>query len=144
MGAKNKYTTSYHAQTNGHVERMNRTLASMLRHYIAENQRAWDLYLPWLGFAYNSTVHRATQTTPFELILSRPPRPLALEDLDDDCSPSYSRAKAIQTFRAAYCKAKSSLLAAQRRYKKYFDKLVKQRNSDLKVGDSVYLDARDT
>ena len=43
---KNIYTLPYHPQTNGQTERMNRTLAAMLRHYVAEEQRSWDFYAP--------------------------------------------------------------------------------------------------
>ena len=42
LGVKNTYTSTYHPQTEGQVERMNRTVAEMLRHYIADHQRIWD------------------------------------------------------------------------------------------------------
>ena len=79
MGVRNVFTSAYHPQTKGKVERVNRTLVAMLRHYVADHQRIWDDYLPALAFSYNRCVHRSTQTTPFELVLSRPPQALGAE-----------------------------------------------------------------
>ena len=81
MGVRNVYTSTYHPQTNGLVERMKRTLVGMLQNYVADHQRVWDYYLPALDFAYNRCVHRTTQTTPFDLVLSRPPPALGAEHL---------------------------------------------------------------
>ena len=78
LGTKNVFTTAYHPQTNGQVERYNRTLLSMLRNYVNEKQDYWDVYALALTYAYNTHVHRTTGTTPFDLILSRPPPPYAL------------------------------------------------------------------
>ena len=53
-------STTYHPQTNGSVERQNRTLVSMLRVYCSRYMTDWDRYLPQLMGAYNSTQHSAT------------------------------------------------------------------------------------
>ena len=106
LGITNLYTSAYHPQTNGQVERYNRTIASMLCNYVNEHQDDWDVYLGPLTYAYKSHVHRSTRTTPFELVLSRPPPELAapppefsLRRADGDApppigghsEPSYSR-----------------------------------------------------
>ena len=53
-------STTYHPQTNGLVERQNRTLVSMLRVYCSRYMTDWDRYLPQVMGAYNSTQHSTT------------------------------------------------------------------------------------
>jgi len=53
LGIASNYTTPYHPQTNGQVERYNRTLVRQLRCYIAEHQTEWDSLLALLTTAYN-------------------------------------------------------------------------------------------
>lgn len=74
LGVEQRFTTAYHPQTNGQVERFNRTILSQLRKYIGEHQKDWDLYNGALTYAYNTQVHSSTGFTPFELVLSRPPQ----------------------------------------------------------------------
>ena len=61
-------TTPYHPQSDGMVERMNRTIQDMLAKYVAEHQRDWDVHLPMVMMAYRSSVHSSTQYTPHYLL----------------------------------------------------------------------------
>ena len=58
------HSTTYHPQTNGLVERQNRTLVSMLRVYSSRYMTDWDRYLPQVMGAYNSTQHSTTGVSP--------------------------------------------------------------------------------
>ena len=78
LGVRHYLTTAYHLQPNGQTERFNRTLVQRLRHYAEEHQRDWDDYVQPLTFAYNTQVHRSTETTPFDLVLTPPPSGLIL------------------------------------------------------------------
>ena len=44
LGTKNLFTTAYHPQTNGQVERFNRTILAALRRFTSEDQRHWDVF----------------------------------------------------------------------------------------------------
>ena len=57
-------TTPYHPQSDGMVERMNRTIQDMLAKYVAEHQRDWDVHLPMIMIAYRSSVHSSTLDPP--------------------------------------------------------------------------------
>ena len=61
-------TTPLHPQSDGMVERFNRTIEGMLSKFVAENQRDWDSHLPILMMAYRSAVHETTSFTPCELM----------------------------------------------------------------------------
>ena len=44
-------TTPYHPQSDGMVERFNKTLATMLSAYVDENHRDWDEHIPYVMMA---------------------------------------------------------------------------------------------
>ena len=66
-------TSPYHPQTDGMVERFNRTLAEMLAKFVAKEPETWDECLPAVLFAYRRSVHASTNETPFFLMFGRDP-----------------------------------------------------------------------
>ena len=64
-------TTPYHPQTDGLVERFNKTLKSMLKKVMSEEGRDWDTLLPYIIFAYREVPQAATGFSPFELVFGR-------------------------------------------------------------------------
>jgi len=62
-----KVTSPSHPQTSGQTKRFNRTIFSILNHYVAENPRPWDQLLGALRLAYNTCPHRSTGVAPREL-----------------------------------------------------------------------------
>ena len=71
LGVDKTRTTSYHPQSDGQVERFNRTLLSMLSKYVHENQKDWDLHLQKVVMAYRTSKHQTTQYTPAYLLFGR-------------------------------------------------------------------------
>ena len=84
LGVQNFFNTAHHPQTNGQTESFNRTTLSPLRHYVADNQQDWDQYINALTFAYNTQAHRSTNLPPYKLVLSQPPQPISLKDLQKE------------------------------------------------------------
>lgn len=68
---KKKRTTPRHPQCNGKTERFNRTLLKMIKSYIKNDRKDWDLYLGCMGAAYRSSVHESTGVTPNLIMLGR-------------------------------------------------------------------------
>ena len=52
MGIHKLNITAYHPQTDGLVERFNRTLTDMFAKTVKANGRDWDQHLPFVLFAY--------------------------------------------------------------------------------------------
>ena len=65
------HSTTYHPQTNGLVERQNKTLVNMLRVYYSRYMTDWDKYLPQVVGTYNSTQHSTTRISPFMMLTGR-------------------------------------------------------------------------
>ena len=143
LGVQTTSSTSYHPQTNGQVERYNRSLLAMLRHFVGEHQDDWDVYAGAVTHAYNLSVHRSTGTTPFDLVLSRPPPPFVVQfsTRNKRSAKSKQLSKDFATrLHDTLAKAKGNLEAAQARYKSDFDKRIKHKLPTIETGDWVWLD----
>ena len=53
------------------VERLNRTIGSMLRLYVDRDQSDWDEWLPLCNMAYNGSVHSSSGYSPFFMMYGR-------------------------------------------------------------------------
>ena len=68
MGIHKLQTSAYYPQCNGLVERFNHTLVNMLSMYTGERQTEWDVYLPWVLFAYRTATNASTRFSPFFML----------------------------------------------------------------------------
>ena len=145
LGINNAFTSAYHPQTNGQAERYNRTLLAALRNYVDEHQSDWDQYAAPLTYAYNCHVHRSTKTTPFDLVLSRPPPPFTLDQTADSAPNNrrFTKNEFLRRLDASLATARTQLAKTQQRYKDDFDKPVRRTNRKLRSVDFVYLNPSD-
>ena len=67
-------STPYHPQTNGLVERFNRTLGEALAKTATQHLDEWDKYIAPVLFAYRTNKHSTTKFTPFYLLYGRQAR----------------------------------------------------------------------
>ena len=71
LGIHKTRTTPGRPQSDGMVERTCRSIQAMLSSYVSQNQKDWDVYLPLLVLAYNSSLHDTTKCTPSKVMLGR-------------------------------------------------------------------------
>ena len=57
LGADKTRTTPYHPQSDGMMERQNRTIQQMLSAYVNEKRDDWGDHLDLIMMAYRSSVH---------------------------------------------------------------------------------------
>ncbi|GFY20481.1 hypothetical protein TNCV_211131 [Trichonephila clavipes] len=79
LGACSRFSTPYHPEGNGLIERWNQTLKNMLHHIIREEGRSCHSHIPFLLWAYREVPNATTGTPPFLLMYGRDPKgPLSI------------------------------------------------------------------
>ena len=143
LNIKQAFTSAYHPQANGQVERFNRTLVASLKCYCSEHGRDWDKFIHAITYGYNCTVHRATGYTPFDLMLTYPPPHLAIaksEKLDlSELNTNQTKEKLLRRLSHLMKTSGEKLRQAQLRYKNNFDERVRPTSHVYKPGDLVYV-----
>ena len=71
FGIQKCRTTAYHAQCNGQVERFHQTLFRMIGKLSTDKKAQWELHIPELLQAYNSTRSAVTGYSPHYLMFGR-------------------------------------------------------------------------
>ena len=166
QGVDHRFSTSFHPQTDGLTERVNRTLEDVLRHYVGLDQSEWERYLPFAEFSINNAHHESLGASPFFLAYGQNPLTPFTMQLPEQVRQHYryrptlrvpstllheqmhalQRAKVPAAFRFAadmqerVVRCRKLLIAAQQRQKAIADK--KRRDVQFSVGDRVLLSTR--
>jgi len=125
LGITNRYSTTYHSQKNGQVERYNRTIVGQLRTYVEDQQDRWDNLVSMLTLAYNIRPQQSTGVAPLEFVTPEPVRSLSVERMVGSPAPEEKGGgprgvrEAIRArLHNLIHKVRRSLSVAQRRYKR--------------------------
>ena len=119
-------TSVYHPQTDGLVERFNKTLKSMIRKFVHDDSHNWDKWLVPLLFAVREA---STGFSPFELLFGQKPRgvlDLIKEKWEEGPSPSRSKIQYVMYLRAKLHTlgqlSRENLLEAQERQQRLYNR----------------------
>lgn len=134
-GTKLAFSSSYHPQSDGQTEVVNRTIEMYLRCFVGDHPKSWVDWLPWAEYCYNTSFHYALQDTPFRVVYGRgPPRLLSYV-------PGSIRVDAVDNALTnrdlVLNQIKSNLQRAQNRMKEHYDK--RHRDVEYNIGDLVWL-----
>lgn len=76
-GTKLRMSSSYHPQTDGQTEVLNRVIEQYLRTFVHTKPATWGKYLIWAEWSYNTSQHSGTGKSPFEITFGKPPPTVA-------------------------------------------------------------------
>ncbi|MGH0053543.1 MAG: DDE-type integrase/transposase/recombinase [Sphaerochaetaceae bacterium] len=143
LGIQNLFTTTYHPQANGQVERFNRTLLAALRHYVADHPRDWEMFKGAVTYVYNTQPHTTTKIAPFELVLSKPPVPISVQSrpklAQEQPDPSKYMQKWRSWLRTLMSTAGAEMRKAQDRYKRNFEHRMRRSCENITKGTHVFI-----
>lgn len=143
LGITKTRTTPLHPQSDGLVERFNRTLIEQLAIITSKHQRDWDKHLPLVLMACRSAVQESTNCTPALLMLGREistPATMAFGLPPDTPAfppgPEYAR-RLQDRIETAHAFARDHLRSAGVRQRRNYD--LHHRGRELEVGELVWL-----
>ena len=141
-GTKLSYSSAYHPQTQGVVERMNGVVSQTLRCLIHETNdvKRWEKLLPTVELVINSLPNSSTGFTPFYLNYGyEPVTPITLIKGDEITNKESVKAF-TQRVASDWRLARKNLEKSVRLQAKYYNK--KHRDVQFREGDLVLLSTR--
>jgi hypothetical protein len=129
------FSTTYHPESDGQTERVNRVIEDILGMYVMDKPSRWEDYLHLVEFAYNNGYHASLQMSPIEAIYGR--KCNTLVNWDNPADRTVVGPKLLKEMEDQIVKIKQNLKVSQDRQKIYVDKNRTRR--EFKVGDRVFL-----
>ena len=144
LGVNARMTASHNPQSDGQSENTNKTVETLLRIYMHERPKDWDLCILAIEFAINDSVHESTGFTPFQLTYGESPNShvdLVLETLLQSGESNPAAAKMVSDLIEDIDIAKARIREAQKAQKKSADK--NKKYLSFEIGEWCYLSMKD-
>ena len=68
LGTQLNFSTTYHLETDGQIERTNHILEDMLHMYVMDHHKLWEDFFPLVEFAYNNSYWSTIKMASFEFL----------------------------------------------------------------------------
>ena len=136
-------TTAYHPQSDGLVERFNRTIQTMLSMYVCEDHTDWDTHIPYVMMSYRASEQETTGVSPNRMMFGREIMlPLDLLVANPRAGKEYLNsetyaAEVYSRMQKAFEMAREHIKGEQKRQKHLYD--AKLKGYPYNVGDKVWL-----
>jgi hypothetical protein len=135
LGTQLAHSSSYHPQSDGQTEIVNKCLEGYLRCFVSDKQTQWFKWLPLAKWWYNTSFHTATKMTPFMALYGYHP-PSITSSLKEK-SKVQAVEDHIENQQQILQILKDNLTMAQNRMKQQADQHRSERS--FEVGDWVFL-----
>jgi hypothetical protein len=142
-GIETRFTTSYHPQTNGRVERLNSLIGKMLSKMCAGDICRWDSFLDSVCFNLNIRKHSVTGYSPFYLAYGFTPRlpghltPPSLYDFQREVDRDAFTYRELELLGQARAAAFFRSQAQAKRMENSHAAKNKIKGNEFKIGDQV-------
>jgi len=131
QGANLAMSSSYHPQSDGYTEVVNKSLEHYLRAFAADKPHSWVDWLPMAEFWFNINFHPSIKLTPFGALYGYPSLKVV------EYVPGVTRVAAVDSYlqdrQQLFSLLKNNLNMAQERMKWFADK--KRVDRSFEVGD---------
>ena len=128
LGCTKTRTAPYHPESDGMIERFNRTCLMMLSMFVNDRRDNWHELLPFIMHAYRTSVHESTGYSPFRLMMGEEcslPQDVSTAELrtqrENDVAPHPFAMWVRDALEVAYDHVRSSLKKTASRRKRLYD-----------------------
>jgi hypothetical protein len=129
------FSTAYHPELDGKIERVNQVIEDMLRMYVMDKPSKWEYYLHLVDFVYNNGYQTSLKMSPFEALYGKKCNtPVSWDNPADRAVVGLDLLREMED---QMLKIKKKLKVSQGKHKIYVDKGRTHRK--FKVGDHVFL-----
>ena len=142
LGCTKTRTAPYHPESDGMIERFNRTCLMILSMFVNDRRDNWHELLPFIMHAYRTSVHESTGYSPFRLMMGEEcslPQDVSTAELrtqrENDVAPHPFATWVRDALEVAYDHVRSSLRKTASRRKRLYD--TKAVNRKFPVGSWV-------
>jgi hypothetical protein len=138
---KHKLSSPYHPETNGLVERFNRTLCESLAK-VTGNEEDWDQHIQQVLFAYRTMKQNTIKRTPFYMMYGReaklPTEEITRKEINFGKESIHKRIYELIDLEEEHEKTRKRIIESQEKQKRRHDENIKE-ETKFTIGNKVLL-----